>query len=123
MKIRGITNINNLKDIIINYTYDEFIAGLYAYYHYEPLSSRSFIPSSKKIASNGLSPEDIINLSIDAMKILSSLKNPNKREAFLLMAQGYEYSEIAKKINISETTIRNKYVGNMHKLLDRGVHL
>jgi DNA-binding NarL/FixJ family response regulator len=57
------------------------------------------------------------------MKILSSLKNPNKREAFLLMAQGYEYSEIAKKINISETTIRNKYVGNMHKLLDRGVHL
>lgn len=96
------------------------MAGLYAYYHYEPLSSRSFIPANKLKVSAGLSPEDVINLKVDAIRILSALKNPNKREAFLLIAQGYTYEEIARKLNLSVSTIKGKYVVNMKKLFNRG---
>lgn len=99
------------------------MAGLYAYYHYEPLSSRSFIPANKIKVSLGLSPEDIINLKVDAMRILQALKNPNKREAFMLLVQGYTYEEIGKKLNLSPDTIRKRYIENMRKLLNGGTVL
>lgn len=96
-------------------TYDEFITGLYAIYHYEPLSSRSFV-STEDRQGNPMTFCEIVTMKVDSLEVLERL-NPNMAGYFKLQAQGFYCEEIAKMLKISASTIK-RYSERIIKILE-----
>lgn len=87
-------------------TYGEFMAGLYAMYHYVPARSKVFVKDGKQRGQNSINEEDILCLIIDSEIMLKKIKNKNMAKAFELAAQGYLQWEIAKILKLSPITIK-----------------
>jgi len=98
-------------------TYEEFMTGLYAKYHYVPDSSISFIPVSKNSGDAGVTFEEIIALIVDAERVLKQVKNKNMVKTFELIAQGYFQWEIAEMLEVSISSIE-KYVRTIKNFLN-----
>lgn len=95
-------------------TYEEFITGIYAKYHYQPQSSRSFITTGKE-KIEGITFCDIIHMMTDSQIILKKL-SLNMARAFELMAQGYYCEEVARMLKISTRTVE-RYPDRMRGIL------
>jgi len=100
MKLSWLERINKIK-----YSYDEFMAGLYAKFHYEPLSSRSFVPLKKSKAAS-ITPQDIVIWIADSEKILSKIKNQSFRYYLKQIAKGYTNEEIAIDLSLSSKYVK-----------------
>jgi hypothetical protein len=102
-------------------TYEEFMTGLYAKYHYVPDRSIFFIPANKNKGGEGVTFQDIVALKVDAERVLATIKNRNMVEALELIAQGHLEEYIARELKLRLNTVeRYPWMLKRHLLeLDR----
>ena len=95
-----------------NYTLRDMIEALTKRIHYVALKSKSFISSNPddNVYNENADFEQIIENSIDVVKITNMLKYADQKMILVYKAVGYANWEISHIMGISERTVVNRLI-------------